>query len=72
MMNVYKFLVKTKKDTIPVIIVAENEEKAFDQVEIELEKHFIEVPDYEEITLYEKKKIHKGAGFVIDKQEFDT
>ncbi|WP_243289933.1 DUF3906 family protein [Bacillus sp. FJAT-47783] len=71
-MNGYKFLVKTKKDTIPVIIVAENEEKAFDQVEIELEKHFMKVPHYEEITLYEKKKIQKGVGFVIDNQEWDT
>jgi len=65
-MNLYRFLVRSKEKLIPVIIAAENEEKAFLQVEVELEKHYLKLPEIEDITLYEKKKIRKSQGFVID------
>lgn len=68
-MNLYRFLVKTKEKSIPVIIAADHEEKAFLQVEAELEKHYLKVPEIEEITLYEKKKIRKSQGYVIDLEQ---
>jgi hypothetical protein len=68
-MDLYRFEVVTKNEVIPVIIAAESEEKAFRAVEVELEKYFLKLPDIEEITLYEKKKIRNSAGFVIYGQE---
>ncbi|MEK4178840.1 DUF3906 family protein [Aeribacillus sp. FSL K6-1121] len=65
-MYLYRFLVKTKEKEIPVIIAAENDLKAFEQVDVELEKFYLKVLDIEDVTLYEKKKIRKCAGFVID------
>ncbi|WP_445659555.1 DUF3906 family protein [Aeribacillus sp. FSL K6-8394] len=65
-MYLYRFLVKTKEKEIPVIIAAENDLKAFEQVDVELEKFYLKVLDIEDVTLYEKKKIRKSAGFVID------
>ncbi|HHP1021616.1 TPA: DUF3906 family protein, partial [Bacillus anthracis] len=41
------------------------EEKAFKMAEIELEKHFLPLPEVKEIALFEKKKIRKSAAFVI-------
>jgi hypothetical protein len=68
-MYLYRFLVKTKEKEIPVIIAAENDLKAFEQVDVELEKFYLKVLDIEDITLYEKKKIRKSAGFVIDESD---
>lgn len=68
-MNLYRFLVQTKERKIPVIIAAETDQKAFDQVDIELEKFYLKVLDIEDVTLYEKKKIRKSAGFVIDESD---
>ncbi|MDR9793036.1 DUF3906 family protein [Aeribacillus composti] len=68
-MYLYRFLVKTKEKEIPVIIAAENDLKAFEQVDVELEKFYLKVLDIEDVTLYEKKKIRKSAGFVIDESD---
>lgn len=61
-MYLYRFLVKTKEKEIPVIIAAENDLKAFEQVDVELEKFYLKVLDIEDITLYEKKKYEKVQG----------
>ncbi|UOY93237.1 DUF3906 family protein [Ectobacillus sp. JY-23] len=68
-MELYRFEVVAEEKVIPVIIVAENEEKAFRAVEVELEKYFLRLPVITDITLYEKKRIHKSAGYVIYEQE---
>lgn len=39
-MNLYRFEVTIKEKPIHVIIVADSDEKAFELVDIELEKHF--------------------------------
>ncbi|WP_028400400.1 DUF3906 family protein [Ectobacillus panaciterrae] len=68
-MELYRFEVVASGEVIHVVIAASSEEQAFRLVEVELEKYFLRLPEIEEITLYEKKKIHKGAGFVIYEQE---
>jgi hypothetical protein len=64
-MNLYRFEVTTKAHVIYVIIAAKDDEQAFRLVEIELEKHFLKIPDIIDISLFEKKKIGRGNGFVV-------
>ncbi|CAH0152586.1 hypothetical protein SRABI96_00751 [Peribacillus sp. Bi96] len=69
-MNLYRFEVTIKEEPIHVIIVADSDEQAFQLVDIELEKHYLKMPEVDDISLYEKKKIKNGAGFVL--AEFET
>ncbi|AZV59662.1 DUF3906 family protein [Peribacillus castrilensis] len=69
-MNLYRFEVTIKEKPIHVIIVADSDEKAFELVDIELEKHYLKMPEVDDISLYEKRKIKNGAGFVLS--EFET
>jgi hypothetical protein len=69
-MNLYRFEVTIKEKPIHVIIVADSDEKAFDLVDNELEKHYLKMPEVDDISLYEKRKIKNGAGFVLS--EFET
>jgi hypothetical protein len=65
-MTLYRFEVITEDhQMIPVIIAAENDEQAFELVEVELEKFYLTLPPIQEIVLYEKKKLRNGGGFVI-------
>ncbi|EHL79121.1 MULTISPECIES: DUF3906 family protein [Bacillus] len=65
-MTLYRFEVITEdQQMIPVIIAADNDERAFELVEIELEKFYLTLPPIEEIVLYEKKKLRNDGGFVI-------
>ncbi len=68
-MNLYRFEVTIKEKPIHVIIVADSDEKAFELVDIELEKHYLKMPEVDDISLYEKRKIKNGAGFVLSKFE---
>ncbi|AOH55086.1 DUF3906 family protein [Peribacillus muralis] len=69
-MNLYRFEVTIDDDPIHVVIVADSDEKAFQLVDVELEKHFLKMPDVDDISLYEKKKLKNGAGFVLS--QFET
>ncbi|MBB3852079.1 hypothetical protein GGR98_001333 [Parageobacillus caldoxylosilyticus] len=64
-MFLYRFEVTTKTEVIYVVIAATDDEQAFRLVEVELEKHFLKVPDYTDISLHEKKPIRRGGGFVV-------
>lgn len=64
-MDLYRFEAVLVSDIVPIVVVAQSEEQAFKLVEIELEKHFLPLPEVKEISLFEKKKIRKGAAFVI-------
>jgi hypothetical protein len=68
-MNLYRFEVTTDKFVTKVVIAANTDEQAFELVEIELEKYFLALPEIRDISLYEKKKIRSGAGFVLHEQE---
>ncbi|MGE7765677.1 DUF3906 family protein [Peribacillus sp. NPDC096540] len=69
-MNLYRFEVTIKEELIHVIIAADSDEKAFQLVDIELEKRFLKMPEVDDISLYEKRKINNGAGYVLS--EFET
>ncbi|RBW70903.1 DUF3906 family protein [Bacillus taeanensis] len=62
-MNLYRFEVSIGHKEIFVVIAAKNDEAAFELVEVELEKHFLSIPEVDQIPLYEKKKIRSGADF---------
>lgn len=64
-MDLYRFEAILANNIVPIIVVAQSEEQAFKLAEIELEKHFLPLPEVKEISLFEKKKIRKGAAFVI-------
>ncbi|MCU4713204.1 DUF3906 family protein [Bacillus cereus] len=64
-MDLYRFEAVLVSDIVPIVVVAQSEEQAFKLAEIELEKHFLPLPEIKEISLFEKKKIRKGAAFVI-------
>lgn len=56
-MNLYRFEVTIKEELIHVIIAADSDEKAFQLVDIELEKRFLKMPEVDDISLYEKEKL---------------
>ncbi|MGG0260844.1 DUF3906 family protein [Bacillus mycoides] len=64
-MDLYRFEAVLVNSMVPIVVVAQSEEQAFKLAEIELEKHFLPLPEVKEISLFEKKKIRKGAAFVI-------
>ncbi|EEM72623.1 MULTISPECIES: DUF3906 family protein [Bacillus] len=64
-MDLYRFEAVLENSIVPIVVAAESEEKAFKMAEIELEKHFLPLPEVKEIALFEKKKIRKSAAFVI-------
>ncbi|PFY11726.1 hypothetical protein COL47_29430 [Bacillus toyonensis] len=65
-MDLYRFEAVLANNIVPiVVVVAQSEEQAFKLAEIELEKHFLPLPEVKEISLFEKKKIRKGAAFVV-------
>lgn len=68
-MYLYRFEVILNSEVIPVVIAASEDEQAFQLVDVELEKYFLKKPDVEEISLYEKKKIRSGNGFVLHERE---
>ena len=64
-MDLYRFEAVLVNSIVPIVVVAESEEQAFKMAEIELEKHFLPLPEVKEIALFEKKKIRKSVAFVI-------
>lgn len=69
-MELYRFIIASGDEELPVVAAAENEEAAFRVVERELERTFLKRLQVEDIALVEKKKISKnGAGFVLKRRK---
>ncbi|WNB93821.1 DUF3906 family protein [Bacillus sp. NEB1478] len=68
-MYLYRFEVTSSSEVIDVVIAASRDEQAFQLVEVELEKYFLKEPEIDDISLYEKKKIRSGNGFVLYERE---
>lgn len=68
-MSIYRFEVTINNEIFHAVVAAENDEMAFRHVDVEIEKQFLKSADVLDISLYEKKKIQKGAGFVLSKFE---
>lgn len=58
-MDLYRFEAVLVSDIVPIVVVAQSEEQAFKLAEIELEKHFLPLPEVKEISLFEKRRFEK-------------
>lgn len=65
-MYLYRFEATIENRSIPIVILASDDEKAFKLVDSELEKFYVKKPEVEELSLYEKKKISQSGGYVLD------
>jgi hypothetical protein len=68
-MFLYKIELVLEAQTVYLIVAAENDEKAFDYVEPHLSKHFFHNPLVKEAAIIEKRRLDKGAGYVIETKE---
>lgn len=59
-MDLYRFEAVLVNSIVPIVVVAESEEQAFKMAEIELEKHFLPLPEVKEIALFEKRRFEKA------------
>jgi hypothetical protein len=65
-MYLYRFEAVIDERIVPIVIVANDDEKAFKLVDSEIEKFYIKKPSVNELLLYEKKKIGQSGGYVLD------
>ncbi|WP_075981966.1 DUF3906 family protein [Bacillus massilinigeriensis] len=68
-MYLYRFEVITNEYITKVVVAAEKDENAFEQVEYELEQYFLKKPEIIDLSLYEKRRIANGTGYVLYEQE---
>jgi len=65
-MFLYKLEAKTEGGLLPVVVLAETDEKAFAAAESQLIRHFVAPPGIKELVIVEKKRAEKGAGYVLE------
>jgi hypothetical protein len=65
-MYMYKLEVELKERKVYIIVMAENDEQAFEFLEEQLVRHFVHNPDVVEASIVEKKRAVKGSGYVLD------
>lgn len=68
-MFLYKVEIHLEHQLVFVIVLADNDEKAFEYAEANLARHFIKTPAVEEMLVVEKKRVEKGSGYVIETKE---
>lgn len=64
-MYLYKLEAELQDQTVYFIVMAEQDAQAFDYLEEYLVRHFIHTPEVIEASIIEKKRIGKGAGYII-------
>lgn len=65
-MYIYKMEVELKDQQVYLIVMAETDEQAFDYLEEQLVRHFVNNPEVVQASVIEKKRAVKGAGYVIE------
>lgn len=65
-MFMYKLELTLEDREVVMIVIAENDQKAFDSVEASLARHYIKLPVLNEAVIIEKKRVEKGSAFIID------
>ncbi|NMO95384.1 DUF3906 family protein [Paenibacillus lemnae] len=65
-MYLYRMEVTCDQGNLVVITAAENEEGAFKAVDEHVERHFLAMPDIQEVTMLEKKRMVSGTAYVIE------
>lgn len=68
-MDLYRFEAVLVNSIVPIVVVAESEEQAFKMAEIELEKHFLPLPEVKEIALFEKRRFEKARPLLFMSKE---
>ncbi|NIA59054.1 DUF3906 family protein [Bacillus pacificus] len=68
-MDLYRFEAVLVNSIVPIVVVAESEEQAFKMAEIELEKHFLPLPEVKEIALFEKRRFEKAQPLLFMSKE---
>lgn len=69
MAYLYRFDVALEAREIVSVIFAENDEAAFQHLDVELEKFYLKGPKVKEIILREKKRLGKKSGYILDQEE---
>jgi hypothetical protein len=68
----YKIQIRHENgDSSTVVVMAENDEKAFSSAENQLDRHFVKPKKALEIAMIEKKRADKGSGYVIEQTKHD-
>jgi hypothetical protein len=71
-MFLYKIQVQHEDgDLSTVVVLAENDEKAFSSAQNQLDRHYVKPKKAKEIAMIEKKRTDRGAGFVIENTKHD-
>lgn len=65
-MTLYRFEAIVEGKEVALVIAAQSEEEAFRFADIELEKHFLKVPQVDDLSMNELKKIRNGVSYVIE------
>jgi len=65
-MYLYRIEIELAEQLVYLIVVAETDEKAFAYVESHMDRHFLTSPAPIEVSILEKKRLDKGAGYVIE------
>jgi len=64
-MYLYKLEIQLETHTDVLIVLAENDGKAFDSVESHLARHYIATPK----VIVERKRADKGTGYLVEGKE---
>ncbi len=65
-MHLYKLEIVLEEQTVYLLVVAENEEKAFGYVDEHLAFQFVKRPEVKEVSLIQKKSLRAGQGYIIE------
>lgn len=65
-MFLYKLEIDLGDRLVHLVVIADGDEQAFNAVEGHLARHFVKSPEVKEATIVEKKRVEKGAGYIIE------
>jgi hypothetical protein len=65
-MHLFKLEVQLETQTAYLLVIAENEEKAFSYLDDHLSQHFIKRPFVREASILQKKSLRAGQGYMIE------
>ncbi|MFC4778611.1 DUF3906 family protein [Paenibacillus sp. GCM10023252] len=65
-MFLYKIEIELPDKMAYLILLAENDERAFGAVESHITRHFLKQPDVKSCAIVEKKRTESGSGYIIE------
>ncbi len=69
MLYLYLIEVKLTNKIVHIVTMAENEEKAFTELDAQLQMHYIRTPEIVEAAILQKKRTGAGAFFIVDPED---